>query len=116
MASLRARLFLHGAALASGIDGRDRAGSSVCQGGLYRVFFAGDEPRQRRLRALHHARGLERAGPDRIAADWCCYGFGRFTSYQAVYAESILQKILWAYTIYSAALTPEVPAAFYSKG
>jgi SSS family solute:Na+ symporter/sodium/proline symporter len=35
--------------------------------------------------------------------------------YQAVYAESILQKMLWAYTIYSAALTPVVLAAFYSK-
>jgi SSS family solute:Na+ symporter len=34
---------------------------------------------------------------------------------QAVYAESILQKMLWAYTIYSAALTPVVLAAFYSK-
>ena len=29
--------------------------------------------------------------------------------------ESILQKMLWAYTIYSAALTPVVLAAFYSK-
>ena len=35
--------------------------------------------------------------------------------YQAIYAQSILQKMLWAYTIYSAALTPVVLAAFYSK-
>ena len=28
---------------------------------------------------------------------------------------SILEKMLWAYTIYSAALTPVVLAAFYSK-
>jgi len=40
---------------------------------------------------------------------------GCWALYQAVYAESILQKMLWAYTIYSAALTPVVLAAFYSK-
>ena len=40
---------------------------------------------------------------------------GCWALYQAVYAESILAKMLWAYTIYSAALTPVVLAAFYSK-
>jgi Na+/proline symporter len=40
---------------------------------------------------------------------------GCWALYQAVYAESILSKMLWAYTIYSAALTPVVLAAFYSK-
>lgn len=40
---------------------------------------------------------------------------GLWALYQAVFAESILQKMLWAYTIYSAALTPVVLAAFYSK-
>ncbi len=40
---------------------------------------------------------------------------GCWALYQAVFAESILQKMLWAYTIYSAALTPVVLAAFYSK-
>jgi SSS family solute:Na+ symporter/sodium/proline symporter len=40
---------------------------------------------------------------------------GVWALYQAVYAESILQKMLWAYTIYSAALTPVVLAAFYSR-
>jgi SSS family solute:Na+ symporter/sodium/proline symporter len=40
---------------------------------------------------------------------------GCWALYQAEYAESILQKMLWAYTIYSAALTPVVLAAFYSK-
>ena len=40
---------------------------------------------------------------------------GCWALYQAVYAESILRKMLWAYTIYSAALTPVVLAAFYSK-
>ena len=40
---------------------------------------------------------------------------GIWALYQAVFAESILQKMLWAYTIYSAALTPVVLAAFYSK-
>jgi len=38
---------------------------------------------------------------------------GAWALYQAVYAESILKKMLWAYTIYSAALTPVVLAAFY---
>ncbi|HEX4286297.1 MAG TPA: sodium:solute symporter family protein [Terracidiphilus sp.] len=40
---------------------------------------------------------------------------GCWALYQAIYAQSILQKMLWAYTIYSAALTPVVLAAFYSK-
>ena len=40
---------------------------------------------------------------------------GCWALYQAVYAESILKKMLWAYTIYSAALTPVVLAAFYSR-
>jgi SSS family solute:Na+ symporter/sodium/proline symporter len=40
---------------------------------------------------------------------------GCWALYQAVYAESILEKMLYAYTIYSAALTPVVLAAFYSK-
>ncbi len=40
---------------------------------------------------------------------------GSWALYQAVYAQSILQKMLYAYTIYSAALTPVVLAAFYLK-
>jgi SSS family solute:Na+ symporter/sodium/proline symporter len=40
---------------------------------------------------------------------------GCWALYQALYAQSILEKMLWAYTIYSAALTPVVLAAFYSK-
>jgi SSS family solute:Na+ symporter/sodium/proline symporter len=40
---------------------------------------------------------------------------GCWALYQAVYAESILQKMLYAYTIYSAALTPVILAAFYSR-
>ena len=40
---------------------------------------------------------------------------GCWALYQAVYAESILEKMLWAYTIYSAAVTPIVLAAFYSR-
>ena len=40
---------------------------------------------------------------------------GCWALYQAVYAQSILEKMLWAYTIYSAALTPVVLAAFYSN-
>jgi solute:Na+ symporter, SSS family len=40
---------------------------------------------------------------------------GCWALYQAVYAPSILAKMLYAYTIYSAAVTPVVLAAFYSK-
>jgi SSS family solute:Na+ symporter/sodium/proline symporter len=40
---------------------------------------------------------------------------GCWALYQAIYAPSILAKMLWAYTIYSAAITPVVLAAFYSK-
>jgi Na+/proline symporter len=40
---------------------------------------------------------------------------GIWALYQAIYAQSILEKMLYAYTIYSAALTPVVLAAFYSK-
>ncbi|HUA91933.1 MAG TPA: sodium:solute symporter family protein [Terracidiphilus sp.] len=40
---------------------------------------------------------------------------GCWALYQAVYAESILEKMLYAYTIYSAALTPVILAAFYSR-
>jgi len=40
---------------------------------------------------------------------------GGWALYQAIYAQSILVKMLWAYTIYSAALTPVVLAAFYSR-
>jgi solute:Na+ symporter, SSS family len=40
---------------------------------------------------------------------------GCWALYQAIYAHSVLEKMLWAYTIYSAALTPVVLAAFYSK-
>ena len=40
---------------------------------------------------------------------------GSWALYQAVYNQSILHKMMWAYTIYSAALTPVVLAAFYSR-
>jgi len=40
---------------------------------------------------------------------------GSWALYQALYAQSVLEKMLWAYTIYSAALTPVVLAAFYSR-
>jgi SSS family solute:Na+ symporter len=40
---------------------------------------------------------------------------GSWALYQAIYAQSILEKMLYAYTIYSAALTPVVLAAFYSR-
>jgi len=40
---------------------------------------------------------------------------GCWALYQAIYAQSILHKMLWAYTIYASALTPVVLAAFFSK-
>jgi len=40
---------------------------------------------------------------------------GCWALFQALYAPSILAKMLYAYTIYSAAVTPVVLAAFYSK-
>jgi SSS family solute:Na+ symporter len=40
---------------------------------------------------------------------------GIWALYQAMHTESVLKKSLYAYTIYSAALTPVVLAAFFSK-
>src|ERR1700749_1038273 len=40
---------------------------------------------------------------------------GVWALYQAVNTSSVLSKTLYAYTIYSAALTPVILAAFYSK-
>jgi SSS family solute:Na+ symporter/sodium/proline symporter len=40
---------------------------------------------------------------------------GCWALYQAIYAPSILEKMLWAYTIYSAALTLVILAAFFWK-
>ncbi len=50
-----------------------------------------------------------------IVSRLCVVLLGCWALYQAVYAESILAKMLYAYTIYSAAITPVVLAAFYSK-
>ena len=40
---------------------------------------------------------------------------GVWALYQALHTESVLKKSLYAYTIYSAALTPVILAAFYWK-
>lgn len=40
---------------------------------------------------------------------------GIWALYQALHTESVLKKTLYAYTIYSAALTPVILAAFYSR-
>ncbi len=40
-------------------------------------------------------------------------GLGLWALYQALHTESVLKKSLYAYTIYSAALTPVILAAFY---
>jgi SSS family solute:Na+ symporter len=42
-------------------------------------------------------------------------GLGVWALYQAVNTSSVLAKTLYAYTIYSAALTPVILAAFYSR-
>jgi solute:Na+ symporter, SSS family len=42
-------------------------------------------------------------------------GLGIWALYQAVHTSSVLAKTLYAYTIYSAALTPVILAAFYSR-
>jgi Na+/proline symporter len=42
-------------------------------------------------------------------------GLGLWALYQAVNTSSVLAKTLYAYTIYSAALTPVILAAFYSR-
>ena len=40
---------------------------------------------------------------------------GIWALYQALHTDSVLKKTLYAYTIYSAALTPVILAAFYSR-
>lgn len=40
---------------------------------------------------------------------------GIWALYQAIAAKSVLEKMLYAYTIYAAALTPAILAAFYSR-
>ena len=40
---------------------------------------------------------------------------GLWALYQALHTDSVLKKTLYAYTIYSAALTPVILAAFYWK-
>lgn len=40
---------------------------------------------------------------------------GAWSLYQAMNISSVLQQTLYAYTVYSAALTPVILAAFYSK-
>src|SRR5579875_515078 len=40
---------------------------------------------------------------------------GIWSLYQAMHTQSVLQQTLYAYTVYSAALTPVILAAFYSK-
>jgi len=42
-------------------------------------------------------------------------GLGIWALYQAVHTSSVLAKSLYAYTIYSSALTPVILAAFYSR-
>jgi SSS family solute:Na+ symporter len=42
-------------------------------------------------------------------------GLGAWALYQGLHTESVLKKSLYAYTIYSAALTPVILAAFYWK-
>ncbi len=50
-----------------------------------------------------------------LASRLIVVGLGIWALVQGAYTESILQKALYAYTIYSAAITPVVMAAFFSK-
>jgi SSS family solute:Na+ symporter/sodium/proline symporter len=40
---------------------------------------------------------------------------GCWALYQSLHAESVIKEMLYAYTVYSAALTPVILAAFYSR-
>jgi SSS family solute:Na+ symporter/sodium/proline symporter len=63
-------------------------------------------------------RYLAPRAPDRatLAVSRCMVVLlGLWALYQAMHTQSVLQKTLYAYTIYSAALTPVILAAFYSR-
>ena len=95
---------------------RAASGRGLREGGLHRFklsVFAGDQPGGRHFCSLH----LPDASNKRvlIVSRLAVVLLGCRLFHQAIYAQSILEKMLWAYTIYSAALTPVVLAAFYSK-
>ena len=107
---------LYGAPRAAGADGRAAAGRGVRQGDLDRVelsVLSGDQPDEDVfVRYIAPGASNKRV---LIFSRLAVVLLGCWALYQAIYAPSILEKMLWAYTIYSAALTPVVLAAFYSK-
>ncbi len=65
-----------------------------------------------------YARYLDRDASDKrilIVSRLVVVFLGIWALYQAIAAESVLEKMLYAYTVYSAALTPVILAAFYSR-
>jgi len=65
-----------------------------------------------------YARFINREASNRqilIVSRFIVVGLGIWAFVQGAYTESILQKALYAYTIYSAAITPVVMAAFFWK-
>jgi Na+/proline symporter len=65
-----------------------------------------------------YARYLDRSSSNKrilIVSRLVVVLLGIWALYQAIAAESVLEKMLYAYTIYSAALTPVILAAFYSR-
>ena len=111
----RARYSLHGAARAAGFDGRAAYGCGLCQGdidGVQLSVLARHQSGGRRLHALHPGR-REQADPGGVPSGVVLLGSWRCSRLSI--AASILAKMLYAYTIYSAAMTPVVLAAFYSK-
>lgn len=65
-----------------------------------------------------YARYLDRDASDKrilIVSRLVVIFLGLWALYQAIAAESVLEKMLYAYTVYSAALTPVILAAFYSR-
>jgi SSS family solute:Na+ symporter len=72
------------------------------------------QPRQRRLRPLHRSPKPPTATSSSSAASWSsCSASGR--CYQSLHTRVRPEKALYAYTIYSAALTPVILAAFFWK-
>lgn len=65
-----------------------------------------------------YSRYLDRNASDKrilIVSRLVVVFLGIWALYQAIGAESVLEKMLYAYTVYSAALTPVILAAFYSR-
>ena len=100
------------------LHGRTAAGRGLRQGHLHRVelpVLARHQPDQTTSLCATSPPDASNNKRVLIVSRLAVVLLGCWALYQAIYAQSILEKMLWAYTIYSAALTPVVLAAFYSK-